>query len=89
MGRKLRLPKEQVLLLSQFLNANITLQLQESITHNDIIKTLKGKKDYAISEINIKAFFFVRQEEETKIFLYSERRVSKKDHMFLKYQNRQ
>ena len=68
MGRKLRLPKEQVLLLSQFLNANITLQLQESITHNDIIKTLKGKKDYAISEINIKAFFSSDKKKKQKYF---------------------
>ena len=67
MGRKLRLPKEQVLLLSQFLNANITLQLQESITHNDI-KTLKGKKDYAISEINIKAFFSSDKKKKQKYF---------------------
>ena len=29
------------------------IQLLESITHNDIIKTLQGKKDYAISEINV------------------------------------
>ena len=58
-GRKLRLPEEKVLSL---LNATMTLQLLESITQNDIIKTLRGKRDYAISEINVssvkgKAFF--------------------------------
>ena len=58
-GRKLQLPEEKVLSL---LNANITLQLLESITQNDIIKTLRGKRDYAISEINVssmkgKSFF--------------------------------
>ena len=67
-GRKLRLPKERVVLLSQFLNANITLQLLESITHNDIIKILKGKKDYAISEINIKAFFSSDSRKKQKYF---------------------
>ena len=33
-----------------------TLQLLENITYHDIIKTLRGKKAYAISEINV--FFF-------------------------------
>ena len=50
---KFRLLKKQVLSLSYLLNANITLQLLESITHNDIIKTLQGKSDYVISETNV------------------------------------
>ena len=76
------------------MSPNITLQLLESITHNDIIKTLRGKKDYAISEINVfsvkgPSFFPGRQREERKIFLYREIDVCKKSHMSLKYQNRQ
>ena len=31
----------------------MTLSLLENITHNDIIKTLRGKKDHAISKINV------------------------------------
>lgn len=50
---KFRLLKKQMLSLSYLLNANITLQLLESITHNYIIKTLRGKSDYVISETNV------------------------------------
>ena len=76
------------------MNANTTLQLPESITHNDIIKTLRSKKNYAISKINVfsvkgQALFPFDQQEGRKIFLYSKIRVSKKDHMFLKYRNMQ
>ena len=39
--------------LSSYRTDTFTLQLLESITHNDITKTLQGKKDYVISEINV------------------------------------
>ena len=58
------------------------------------MKILRGKKDYAISEINVRflkgqAFFSVGQQEGRKISLFSEIKVSRKDQMFLKYRNRQ
>ena len=38
----------------------MTLHLLESIAHNNIINTLRGKKGYAISEIN---FFFLKGQD--------------------------
>ena len=65
-----------------------------SVTPNNIIKTLRGKKDYAIKETNISSvkrisFFSVWQREERKLLLYSEIGVGKKGHTPLKYRNRQ
>ena len=65
----------------------MTLKLLESITHNDIIKTLWGKRDYAISEINDffkkgQAFFPSGKKEGRNISLFSEMRKSGKGQMF-------
>ena len=51
----------------------MTLELLESITHNDTIKSLRGKKDYAISEIKVssmkgEAFFPSDNKREEKHF---------------------
>ena len=52
--------------------------------------TLNGKLHFLSSVFAKKTrVFSVQQQEERKIFLYSKIRVSKKGHMFLKYQNGQ
>ena len=69
----------------------MTLSLLENITHNDIIKPLRGKKDHAISKINVssvkgQALFPYDNKKEKKNFLYREIKVSKhvrvKPHVF-------
>ena len=90
---KFRLLKKQVLSLSYLLNANITLQLLESITHNDIIKTLQGKSDQWSAKPTSLSWkgklFFCPTTKTKKNILYSVIRVSKKVRKFLKYRNKQ
>ena len=78
------------------MNLNIALYLLESRTHDGIIKNLRGKKEEGLSHHTNNqllpkktSFFSVRQQEERKIFLFSDIRVSKKDKMILKCWNRQ